>query len=343
MKFSDLEYSTRVILKIAALILAGVFLWFVREVLALFLLALVLASAMDPLADYLSKHKIPRAVSVIAVYAFVLGLIVLAVSFILPSISRQIRLLVENLPQALERLNASYPSLAVFFGPETLSDLIKSFLSGESGSGAVSRTLGVFNSFFGFLTVLVVSFYLVVAEQTGIKEFIRPLVPPAKREQIIHLIEKIQRKMGLWVLGQLILSVVIFIFTYVGLSLLGVEYALVLALLAGLLEVVPYIGPILAAVPASLFALLQGPGVALAVIVLYILVQKTENYVLAPKIMQKTVGVSPLIVILALLVGFKLAGIVGLLLAVPLVSAGMVVIEEFMGEKTSETSDLQEV
>lgn len=333
MKFSELENSTRIIIKVVITVLGLAFLWAVRDVIALFLLALVLASALDPLADYLSKRRIPRSVSVIAVYLVLIGLAVLVVSSIIPPLTQQFSLLGQNLPAALTNFQSRFPALSIFVSQEGLLEFARSLLtaSGDSG-GVVSHTLGAFNSIFGFITVLVVSFYLVVAERKGIKELVRPLVPVSRREQIIHLIEKVQRKMGLWVLGQLILSFSIFLLTYIGLSLLGVQYALVLALLAGLLEIIPYIGPIISAVPAFFFALLQSPALALAVIVLYIIVQKSESYVLVPKVMEKTVGVAPLLVILALLIGFKLGGILGLLLAVPLASAISVVVEEFSGE-----------
>jgi predicted PurR-regulated permease PerM len=111
---------------------------------------------------------------------------------------------------------------------------------------------------------------------------------------------------------------------------------LFLALLAGLLEVVPYIGPFLSAVPAVFFAFIQNPPLALAVAILYLIVQKIEGYVLVPKVMEKTVGTSPLVVLVALLIGFKLAGIVGLLIAVPLVSAITVIVNEFISEKSKE-------
>jgi predicted PurR-regulated permease PerM len=154
---------------------------------------------------------------------------------------------------------------------------------------------------------------------------------------VVRLIAKIQRKMGLWVVGQFILSVFIFILTYIGLTILGVEYALVLALIAGLLEVVPYIGPFVSAMPAIFFALIQSPPLVIGVIILYILIQKTEGYVLVPKIMEKTVGTSPLVVLLALLIGFKLAGILGVLLAVPLTGAITVIIQEFFQNKSQPT------
>jgi predicted PurR-regulated permease PerM len=116
-----------------------------------------------------------------------------------------------------------------------------------------------------------------------------------------------------------------------------VEYALVLALIAGLLEVVPYIGPFVSAMPAIFFALIQSPPLVIGVIILYILIQKTEGYVLVPKIMEKTVGTSPLVVLLALLIGFKLAGILGVLLAVPLTGAITVIIQEFFQNKSQPT------
>jgi predicted PurR-regulated permease PerM len=209
------------------------------------------------------------------------------------------------------------------------------FLQGlfGKGDGAVfSGTLGVFSGLFGFVTVMVVSFYLVVADENGMKELIRPLVPITRQGQVMQIISKIQKKMGLWVLGQLILSLSIFALTFIALMILGVKYALVLALLAGLFEVVPYIGPILSAIPAFFFALIQSPALAVGVVVLYILIQKIEGYVLVPKVMQKAVGASPLVILLSLLIGFKLAGIVGLLLAVPVASALLVVIEELRGE-----------
>ncbi len=159
-------------------------------------------------------------------------------------------------------------------------------------------------------------------------KFIRSLLPPKQHEFAMSLVAKIQQRMGLWVIGQLILSVCIFTLTFIGLTILGVKYALFLALLAGLFEVVPYIGPFVSAVPAIFFALLQSPALAVAVAILYVLIQKTEGYFLVPKIMEKTVGTSPLLVLLALLVGFKLGGILGLLLAVPLVGAITLIITE---------------
>lgn len=332
MKFVDLEYSTRVILKVVLVILTLAFLWVVRDVLAILLLAIVFASAMDPLADYLSKRRIPRGVSVMALYVVVLGIAGLVISSIIPAVVDQFKLLVQNFPTFMHTFQERYPSLSSAFGTVNGNEIFQSLVGGTDGGTVFTRTAGVFTGVFAFITVLVISFYLVVADQKGMKELIRPLVPEKNRDMVMSLVLKIQKKMGLWVLGQVILSIAIFVFTYVGLTILGIKYALVLALLAGLLEVVPYMGPFLSAVPAVLFAFIQSPPLALAVIVLYILVQKSESYILVPKVMQKTVGTSPLVVLVSLLIGFKLAGVLGLLLAVPVAGAVMVLLEEFRGE-----------
>lgn len=332
MKFADLEYSTRVILKVVLVVLVLAFLWAIREVVAIFMLAIVFASAMDPLADYLHKRKIPRGVSVLALYVVVVGVVGLVISSIIPAVVDQFRLLVTNLPTFLSDFQTKYPSLSGLVGNVNSSEIFQSIIGGTDGGTVFTRTAGVFTGVFAFITVLVISFYLVVADQKGMKELIRPLVPEKNRDMVMSLVHKIQKKMGLWVLGQIILSIAIFVFTYVGLTILNVKYALVLALLAGLLEVVPYMGPILSAVPAFLFALIQSPALAVAVVVLYILIQKSESYILVPKVMQKTVGTSPLVVLLSLLIGVKLAGVLGLILAVPIAGAVMVLLEEFTGD-----------
>lgn len=336
MRFGDLEPSTKIILKVVFVILALLFLWYIREIIVLILFAIVLASAMEPLADYLHIRRVPRAVSVLAVYLLFLGLVALVVSSIIPPVIDQFRLLADNLPMYINDFQQRYPSIATVFGTNDLSRVLNDLITGGGQESVVSRTVGVFNGFFAFVTVLVISFYLVVSKEQGMKDFIRSIVPHSRRDMVTGLVNKIQRKMGLWVLGQLILSLVIFVFTFIGLTILGVKYALVLALLAGLLEVVPYIGPTLSAVPAFFFALMQSPALAVGVIILYILIQKAESYVLVPKVMEKTIGTSPLVVLIALLVGFKLAGVIGLLLAVPLSGAIMVVIDEFSTNDSAE-------
>lgn len=333
MTYHSLDESTKIILKVifAGLVLA--FFWVIRDIILMLLLALILASAMDPMVDYFSKHKIPRVVSVLTVYVLVLGLFGLIIYLIVPPVLDQFKVLQVNLPEYLKLLQER---LGFFIGGGSVTNYIQSMLGGFGTSNAVvSSTFGVFNGLFTLLTVLVVSFYL-VAEEKGMKNFIAALVPARHEEFTMGVVEKIQTKMGHWIIGQVILSFSIFALSWIGLTLLGLgEYALVLALLAGLFEVIPYIGPFISAVPAVFIAFIQNPPLAVGVAVLYLIIQKTEGYVLVPKVMQKTVGTSPLVVMVALLIGFKLAGIIGLLIAVPLVGAITVVVNELWANKTA--------
>lgn len=326
MKFRELETSTQVILKVIFAGLILVFLWLIRDILLILLLSLVLASAMEPMVDYFNEKRVPRAVSVLAVYVLVLATVAFVVYLLVPPVIEQIRVLAAKWPEyalQLERLVGN-TSISV----SDIGNYFKEFSSSYKG-GLLTGTVSVFNAFLTLITVLVISFYL-VAEDRGMKKFIATLIPGEHRDFAVALIDKIQKKMGLWVIGQVILSVSIFVLTFIGLSLLRVDYALFLALLAGVLEVVPYIGPFLSAVPGVFFAFIQNPPLALAVAIMYLVIQKTEGYVLVPKVMEKTVGTSPLVVLLALLIGFQLAGIIGLLIAVPVVSALTVIMNEFL-------------
>lgn len=322
-----METSTKIILKVIFAFLALMFLWTVRDVLLIVVLALILSSAMDPMVDYFSRKKIPRVVSVLTVYVLVLALAGLVVYLVVPPVAEQFKILKDNLPGFIQNLDSRFGGLLAGWD---LSEILQNAMSNIGAQHvAVSSAFGVFNGLFTFVTVLVISFYL-VAEERGMKKFVAALVPARHHESTMLLLEKIQYKMGLWVLGQIILSFSIFVLSWIGLTVVGLkEYALVLALFAGLMEVVPYIGPVVSAVPAVLIAFIQSPPLALVVAILYLVIQKTEGYVLVPKIMEKTVGTSPLAVLVALLIGFKLAGIIGLLIAVPLVGAITVIVHEF--------------
>jgi predicted PurR-regulated permease PerM len=331
MRFHELENSTQIILKVIFAGLALAFLWVVRDIIAILLVAVIFASAMEPLVDYFKQHKVPRAVSVLTVYTLVLGLAGLIIYLIIPPFVNEFKSLKDILPAYSQQFASRFSG--GIFGDVSLGNILQGAFEQAGSKGLVSQTVGAFSGLLAIFPVLVISFYL-VAEEEGMKKFIRTLIPQHHQSFTMGLIEKIQKKMGHWILGQVILSFTIFAATFIGLTLMGVKYALFLALLAGLLELVPYIGPFLSAVPAVFFAFFQSPSLALWVLILYIVIQKLENYVLVPKVMEKTVGTSPLVVLLSLLVGFKLAGILGLLIAVPVVSALNVVIAEFAENKS---------
>jgi len=158
-------------------------------------------------------------------------------------------------------------------------------------------------------------------KEDGLKGFIVSLTPKDHRGYVISLVERIQKKVGRWMFGQIILMVVIFVLDFAALSLLGVPYALILALLAGILEIVPYLGPIISATLATLVGLMISPLIGIEILITLTIIQQLESHVIVPQIMKKAVGLNPVVVILALLIGAKLGGTIGAILAVPIATA----------------------
>lgn len=316
------QISTMAIVKviIAGLLLFALFL--IRDVLLTLLVAIVVASAIDPLVDWLyRKAKFPRGLTVILVYLMVIGVVATVVYFMVPPIVTQFQELGGRLGEFRDELARGTSTFTKVLNQLGIANVVTSARDyfGSFAGNVFRTTLGVFSGVTDLVAILVISFYLVSSEN-GMKNLVRSFVPFKHQAYAVRLTDKIQNKIGRWLLGQLILSLMIFIPTYIGLTILGVKFALALALLAGLLEIIPYLGPVLSAIPALFVAVVQYPPLALFVLLLYIIIQQTENYVLVPKIMGRTVGANPVVILLAVLIGFKLAGVLGMLLAVPVVA-----------------------
>lgn len=329
---TDISLATSTLVKITILGLILFFAWTIKDILILLLISITLASALEPLVEMLLQWRIPRSVSVVAVYIVALAFVVLIGFLVTPPVIQQFQQVTNNDFLASEISNKIGPNsfLREFNLTEIVSKNVQSLANqfNALSENFFSRTLGVFNGFIEIVTVLVVSFYL-LAEKNGMKNFVYTLAPKESQPKILHIVTRIQKKIGLWMIGQIIVSAIIFAITFIALTVLGIKYALVLAILSGFFELIPYIGPFVAAIPAIFFAFLQSPTLAVVVMIMYIVLSKIEGYVLVPKIMQKTVGVSPLVILLAILIGFKLAGIFGILLAVPVVAVIQVIIEEW--------------
>src|SRR3989344_532084 len=325
-----INISTLTLLKIVLIGLLLWFFWVVRDVLLIFLISIIISSAIDPLADFLNKRRVPRGLSVLFVYALVLGFIVLIGFLMVPPIVQQFQEIGKaNVYQTfVDKVGVYRESLTHSAWGRALENNLKDFADNIGGT-LFQTTKGVFTGLVSVVTVLSISFYLTI-EENGMKNFVKHLTPYKHQAYVMRLVTKIQRKIGAWVLGQLILSVIIFGLTYIGLTILKVEFALVLALIAGALEIVPYIGPFISAIPAVFFAFLQNPALAVGVIILYVVVQQLENHIVVPVVMSKSVGINPVLVILGILVGGTLGGILGALIAVPVLSGISVFVEYVM-------------
>jgi len=291
---------------------------------------------MDPVVDFLYKRRVPRSLSVLLVYAVFLGIIALVIYLIVPPVTSQFdQIKSADVYQAfISKIGVYRENLTHSTIGQSIDKSIRDFTS-NFGGALFQTTKGVIAGIVSVITVLVISFYLTI-EENGMKNFIKHLAPYKYQAYVLRLVNKIQRKMGAWVLGQLILSAVIFGLVYIGLVVLKVNYALVLALVAGLFEVIPLIGPFISGAIAVFFAFLQSPALAIAVLILWVVTQQLEAHIIVPIVMSKSVGLNPVLVILGILIGGTLGGIVGALIAIPVMSGISVFITDLMeGEDMS--------
>ena len=342
----SISISTATFLKLLLFFLIIVFLYLIKEVIALIFVSLVLASAFDPWVDWFHKRKIPRGLGIIIIYLILFAIISTTVILIVPPITKEVGQIAKNFPYYYDKV---IHGINYFRGvaPEQVKNELQQGLNTVSASlpGAVSDIFSTIYSVFGglisFFLVLVITFYFTVEEE-GLKSFIRSVSPAKVQPYLNQLMFRIQRKMGLWLRGQMILSLIIFALSFIGLSILGVQYALLLALIAGIMEIIPFLGPALAAIPAAFFGFLQSPLTGVLVIVLYLVIQQLENHIIVPKVMGKTVGLNPLVVIVVILVGAKIGGIVGALMSVPVATALSVFVSDFFEKKINEELKLSE-
>lgn len=299
--------------QILALVLSLYFISRIAPILVLLFLAFIVMVGLNPAVNKIqTKLKLPRLFSIVLVYIFFVSAVVGAGSLIIPPlVSQAIQLLkLIDLPIIQEHLSELRLSVT------EVGDLINKF--GGPANFVVSAITSTFSSLFTFFTLLVMSFYLILDRPV----LHRKVVWFTKKEKYVTLakdfLDSVERQLGGWVRGEAILMTVIGAMTYIGLSLLGVPYALPLAIFAGFLEILPSLGPTIAAIPAIAIAVLEkDPWMGVAVLILYIVVQQLENNFIVPKVMKDNADVNPLIAMISILIGFKLSGVTGGLLAVP--------------------------
>jgi predicted PurR-regulated permease PerM len=319
-----IEVSHRTIIFTVFFLLLLWMLFQIRQIILALFVSLILMSALNPAVDRLERLKIPRALAIIAVYILIFGGIGLILTGLIPPLIDQTATLTARLPGYLEDLGL--PAIDERIISSQISQL------GSIPANLLRLTLTVFGNLLAFFILIVITFYLLL-ERKNLDRYLYLLFGKKDEGRAEKLVDKIEERLGGWIRAQITLMVFIGIITYAGLRLLGIDFALPLALLAGALEIVPNIGPVLASIPAILAGLAISPLLALAVAALYFLIQQFENVVVVPKVMEKVAGVNPLATILSLAIGFKLAGIAGAVLSVPVVLVAQVIAAEFFAAK----------
>ena len=295
--------------------------YLIKEVIILFFIAVILMSALAPLVDRLVLWKIPKGLAIALTYLLLLGSVVTMVTLILTPLADQILTLVTSLPKTVETLLP--PGLV---DPRTLQQELTNF-----SRNAVGLTLTIFSDFITLVSVAVLTFYLLLD-----RERMENLVAEAfvnRKDRARRLISQMEYKLGAWVRGQAVLSLLIGLLSYVLLFALNLPYALPMAILAGILEVVPVIGPIVSAIPPILIGYTVSPSTALLVAIGYLAIQQAESHFIVPQVMKKAVGLNPLVVILAIAAGGKLLGLSGALLAVPITVVIQLIAEDILNKE----------
>lgn len=324
--------STEVIVKV---LIAGLALWFlyaIRDVLSLFFIAIIIMAAIDPLVTWFKgRVRIPRAMGVLIIYVFLVSVFGAIISFLIPALSNQFKSFLNDLPGYLQNLDSFLKGISFYgqsYGFNLNLEKISESLSNFSFN-IFSTTIGFFTGLVSFIVVLSMAFYMSVKED-GMETFLDSVTPDKYKLVTLKIAKKIKNRIGRWMSGQLILMIIIFLLDYAVLYFLGVPYALIIALIGGFLEIVPYIGPTISTAVAVLVTVLVSPVKAVFVLILYIIIQQAENNIIFPQVMKKAVGLNPLAVILSMLIGLEIAGVAGAILAVPAATTIGVIIAELM-------------
>ncbi|KKU03911.1 MAG: hypothetical protein UX88_C0008G0009 [Candidatus Woesebacteria bacterium GW2011_GWC2_47_16] len=305
-----------------------IFLWllyYIRDLILELFVALLIMAILNPLVTRLSKFKIPRAISVFIVYLVVFGVFGAAIAGIIPPLVEQTTSFVNNLPKYLSSLG-----IGGYINEQITGQLLSQL--GSIPGQIVKVGISVFSNVVAVITVLILAFYLLLA-RNKLEDQLGLFFGDDKKRELGRIIDLLESRLGGWARGALTLMALVGVSNYIGLVILGIPFALPLAILSGLLEIIPYLGPVVAAIPAVIIGLSISPLMGLAVAALAFLIQQLENYLFVPKVMEKSAGVSPIVTLLSLAVGFRIAGVVGVVISVPVVLTVQVLLSKYLFPK----------
>lgn len=340
-----LDISAASLFKALLIVAAVYFLYRVVDVLALVFVAIIFATALEPAVNWMNRIRIPRSLAVLILYLVIFLVLSLIMVLMVPPLIAQVTELARSFPYYYDKLLSAF-SYVSGTGQDQVASTLQQSLQNlgshltEATSSIISTLVGIFGGILQFLVLLTIAFYLVVDED-GIMRFVRSITPSTYQPYIIQMMRRLKAKLGSWLRGQLLLMLIIAILTYIGLRLLGAQYALLLALWAGTTEIIPYVGPILGAIPAIFLALSVSPLQALLIMGLYIVIQQLENSIIVPMVMRRTVGLNPIVTIVAIVIGAKLGGVVGAIISIPVAVSVGVFLSDFFEKRLSKELELE--
>jgi len=319
----------------------------ITDILVVFFVAFLLAAAMEPTIDSLSKRKIPRGVAVVTFYVIAIFILGFIISYMIPILAQQLSELAVNLGLYLKNLAKGQNTLPI---PVRLQPYVDQFLSSvniHDVAGQIESSLQlvagqlfaiggniwevikiISHGFINTILVLILAYFMVV-ERHAVDRFIFAFFPVRHEEYLASKIILVQKKIGFWLRGMLIMMVSMGILVFIGLTILGIKYAPVLAIIAGMLELVPVVGPLVAWAVAVPIVLNQSVFNIVSVTILYTVVQQFESHILVPIVMKRIVGLNPIVILFALLVGYRFLGVLGAILSVPVATMVSIFLDDF--------------
>ena len=361
--------SAGTIIKGLIIMIIAFLLYKMMDLVLVILTAIVIASSVEPLIKWFAQYKVNRLFAVITTYICIIGMFAGLLYFFVPPVLDEASNLLSNAPKYLDSVTLWNPlndtkltdtgkiaggisdgltgGKQIIGGlssgslsPTVIGDLVTKFqsITSNTSDGLINIASSIFGGALSFILIIVLSFYLAVQEG-GVEKFLKIITPNRSEAYIVDLWKRSQRKIGYWMQGQLLLAVLVGVLVYLGLMILGIKNALILAVFAAAFEIIPLFGPIIAAIPAVLTGFADG-GLTTGLLIagLFLIIQQFENHLIYPLVVKKVVGISPILVIIGLFIGAKLAGFLGIILSAPITAVIMEYLEDVQRDKHSSSS-----
>lgn len=330
--FSKKEISWSSFWRLALIVIFLLLAFYLRSVLVILLFAIIISSAFEPLVNWLERHGWGRVWSTLLLYLLSISLLATFLFFLLPVVYQESLGAINLVPGYSEK--ALHSVMGSQFS-KSINDIIINYGGSLLKSGAViiSILVNIAGGIASAVSVLLISFYLLI-RRDGISDFLRNVLPQSIENEVVRIWQRSRYRIGRWFRTQLLLSLFVGFLVFLSMWIMGVKYSLVLGVVAAIFEIVPIAGPIFAGAVSAAVALTQSLPLAIWVVIVFLLIQQLESNIFVPLIMKKSVGLNPVMIILGILAGAKLGGIVGIILAAPILVFLEEVITELNRRKT---------
>jgi len=319
-KILDISWGTLFKIGIASFVFYVVYL--IKDILIWFIFALIISVLLTPAIDFLQKRRIPRVVATIFIFIFIFGFFGILIYLVAPVFIDQIQDFVENIPQYFAALSPFLEELG-FEVSGSFGALTQGFREWllQASESIISATVSIFGGIFTTITIFTLAIFLSL-EEKGIERAIRILFSKRQEEEALNIWKSCQLKVSGWFGARILACLFVGLMSYIALWLFDINYPFILALFAGVADIIPIIGPIVAGIVIALIAALNSPGIAVMILLVFIIIQQIEGNILTPILTKRFTDLPPALVLISLMIGGKLWGILGAILAIPL--AGIV-------------------